>query len=77
MTASSPDTINESGVTSTRCYSNRQDCRSRRSRSSTALLSPTIITATFLSNQEAPSPHRHQHPRTLKTFYDMGRIINL
>ncbi|GFU76551.1 hypothetical protein TNCV_1940391 [Trichonephila clavipes] len=24
-----PDSINESGVTSTRCYPNRQDCRSR------------------------------------------------
>ncbi|GFY63172.1 hypothetical protein TNIN_250201 [Trichonephila inaurata madagascariensis] len=27
-----PDSINESGVTSTRCYPNRQDCRSRRLR---------------------------------------------
>ncbi|GFS70173.1 hypothetical protein TNCV_2200031 [Trichonephila clavipes] len=40
MTASSPailinhhpDSINESGVTSTHCYPNRQDCRSRRLR---------------------------------------------
>ncbi|GFY77698.1 hypothetical protein TNIN_296641 [Trichonephila inaurata madagascariensis] len=27
-----PDSINESGVTSTRSYPNRQDCRSRRYR---------------------------------------------
>ncbi|GFU83675.1 hypothetical protein TNCV_1412131 [Trichonephila clavipes] len=26
------------------------------------------VSATFLSNQEAPSPHRRQHPRTLKLF---------
>ncbi|GFY60340.1 hypothetical protein TNIN_177971 [Trichonephila inaurata madagascariensis] len=36
--------------------------------SSTALLTATIITETFLFNQEAPSPHRRQHPRTLKPF---------
>ncbi|GFV18308.1 hypothetical protein TNCV_2990381 [Trichonephila clavipes] len=59
MTASSPailinhppESINESGVTSTRCYPIRQ---------------------------EAPSPHRRQHPRTLELFmiWDGGLIYN-
>ncbi|GFY60069.1 hypothetical protein TNIN_171831 [Trichonephila inaurata madagascariensis] len=74
MTASSPailinhhpDSINESGVTSTRCYPNRQDCRKRRLRHPLPC-SPTPH-ATFLLNQEAPSPHRRQNIRTLKLF---------
>ncbi|GFV45682.1 hypothetical protein TNCV_1915011 [Trichonephila clavipes] len=69
-----PKSINESGVTSTRCYPNRQR---QTIASSTALLTATIITAIILpSNQEAPSPHKRQHPRTLRHFiiWDGGLI---